>query len=427
MAGVDDSADQNGISKAEMKEEEQQIQTDDHNDDVVMEEEKVDDEGLRVDGYDVIICGTGLIQSILASALSRAGKRILHCDGNELYGELHSVVSLSNWMDHLKHPSSSSSTNQNLVDTEWSLPSEGALVDLQIHSYGESMEDLLLEEGLSVSTPYGHGVVKSISNINSSDVGGSVAIQLQNWKLANDSHVTVYYGIPDNNTDDQGYSNYVTKLLESRETVIANHTLQRRALMTQKRNFYMDLTPGLIFASGNAVQGLVQSSVAEYCEFKNMLGLYIFGELPKNNNHDKTKNQVLSRVPCSKGDVFATKLLTPAEKRRLMKVLQLASDFAIAQTATNASVNDNNKEEDDTDKDKQDEKEESISSLNERQLQQGKTNRCCLLERQEYCLLSLQRVEYNSQGHMHAEVKGWCHHHRLTSYGGKVQHLHGRC
>ena len=39
----------------------------------------------------------------------------------------------------------------------------------------------------------------------------------------------------------------------------------------------------------------------------------------------------LSRVPCSKGDVFQTKLLSPVEKRRLMKFLQLASDYAVAE------------------------------------------------------------------------------------------------
>ena len=37
------------------------------------------------DEYDVIICGTDLIQSILSSALSRAGKKVLHCDGKYFY------------------------------------------------------------------------------------------------------------------------------------------------------------------------------------------------------------------------------------------------------------------------------------------------------------------------------------------------------
>eukprot|EP00985_Skeletonema_marinoi_P015979 scaffold8440_cov68-Skeletonema_marinoi.AAC.2 len=44
------------------------------------------------DVYDVIICGTDLIQSILSSALSRVGKKVLHCDGNDWYGGFDAVL-----------------------------------------------------------------------------------------------------------------------------------------------------------------------------------------------------------------------------------------------------------------------------------------------------------------------------------------------
>ncbi len=42
--------------------------------------------------YDVVLCGTDLVQSILSSALSRAGKRVLHVDGSEWYGGLDAVL-----------------------------------------------------------------------------------------------------------------------------------------------------------------------------------------------------------------------------------------------------------------------------------------------------------------------------------------------
>lgn len=37
--------------------------------------------------FDVVIEGTGLIQSLLAAALSRCGKTVLHLDRNPYYGE----------------------------------------------------------------------------------------------------------------------------------------------------------------------------------------------------------------------------------------------------------------------------------------------------------------------------------------------------
>lgn len=42
-----------------------------------------------------------------------------------------------------------------------------------------------------------------------------------------------------------------------------------------------------------------------------------------------TPRLALSRVPCSKADVFGTKLLTPLEKRRLMRFLLFASDWGL--------------------------------------------------------------------------------------------------
>ena len=60
----------------------------------VSEEALLDEEGLRVQGYDVILCGTGLTQSILAAALARAGKSILHCDNNDFYGDMDAVLPL---------------------------------------------------------------------------------------------------------------------------------------------------------------------------------------------------------------------------------------------------------------------------------------------------------------------------------------------
>lgn len=36
--------------------------------------------------YDVIILGTGIVESLLSCALSRGGKKVLHIDQNQFYG-----------------------------------------------------------------------------------------------------------------------------------------------------------------------------------------------------------------------------------------------------------------------------------------------------------------------------------------------------
>ena len=152
------------------------------------------------------------------------------------------------------------------------------------------------------------------------------------------------------------------------------------------RGFCFDLTPGLLFAAGDAVECLVKSGVSEYLEFKSLRvsagartefvavprsevrspccrrahahvcplacqGLHLFMEeeargvrRPKAGHNGSGRGRgggagagdepraklVLHRVPCSKGDVFRSKLLSPVDKRRLMKFLQLIADYGTA-------------------------------------------------------------------------------------------------
>ncbi|KAH7037457.1 GDP dissociation inhibitor-domain-containing protein [Microdochium trichocladiopsis] len=51
-------------------------------------------ESLGDEPWDVVICGTGLQQSLLALALSRSDKRVLHLDPNDYYGDLEAALSL---------------------------------------------------------------------------------------------------------------------------------------------------------------------------------------------------------------------------------------------------------------------------------------------------------------------------------------------
>lgn len=64
--------------------------------------------------WDVVICGTGLQQSLLALSLSRSGKNILHIDPNEYYGGAEAAFSLQeadSWVASLSGPATSSTRN----------------------------------------------------------------------------------------------------------------------------------------------------------------------------------------------------------------------------------------------------------------------------------------------------------------------------
>jgi RAB protein geranylgeranyltransferase component A len=275
-----------------------------------------DDEGLLLH-YDVILCGTGLVQSMLASALTRAGKSVLHCDGNNYYGEYDAVVSRSfDWEQ---------SQEENLGKDAFALRPRARI---QLHST-ETLKHVPILVGTELSTPFGIGDIVSLGN--------SVAVQLKAWTLANGTSPILYVGIP----SDVPWEDYLQLHMTP------TRLLQAQQLLEQQRDFAFDLTPFLLYASGPAVQALLTSGVAEYMEFKPLEGLLWY-------------NGVLSRVPCSKGDVFGTSLLSPLEKRRLMKFLQLTLDYATAQQQKDTV---------------QDESETTaaVQSLNENHLNQGRS------------------------------------------------------
>jgi RAB protein geranylgeranyltransferase component A len=287
-----------------------------------------DEEGLLTK-YDVVVCGTGLVQSILASALARAGKSVLHCDAQGYYGELDAVLSLP----YIQHGEVWNDRPEPNVDAS---PERLPLSKphLMLHST-HTLTTVTLEVGTPVITPYGPGVVKELS-------ASKVVISLNAWTLANGASPSLYVGIPDGL--EEKVETYLATSCQIRPTILV-HT--EKLLQQSSRSFAIDITPSLIFGSGAAVLGFLISNVSEYVEFKPIEGMLWFDGKAS-----------LSRVPCSKGDVFGTKLLNPLEKRKLMKFLQLVMDYATSEQAA---------------QEEQVSAAEEVQSLNERQLNQGRS------------------------------------------------------
>lgn len=315
-----------------------------------------DEEGLLL-SYDVILCGTGLVPSILASALTRAGQSVLHCDGNDYYGEYDAGVSLAfQFPQKAQQQQQQQHQHGEEEEEEEENEEEKKLHDaFQLHPKAcvrlestETLTDVSLKVGMEVSTPYGVGHVISLPMSETDTTKSGVAIRLNEWTLANgtsssSSSPTLYMGIQQ----------------DARERPLNHHNitplrlLRARQLLEQQRYFALDLNPSLLFASGPAVQALLKSHVADYMDFKSLEGLLWYD------------GSALSRVPCSKGDVFSTTLLSPLEKRRLMKFLQLTLDYATAQQQQH--------QQEEGDQDSADTSESIVQSLNEIHLNQGRS------------------------------------------------------
>ena len=445
----------------------------------------LDEEGLSKSGYDVVICGTGLVQSILASALARAGKSVLHCDGNDHYGELDAVLSLDHMAEWAqKHTPDDGSDSKASVTTgpsimeshpgneqthansQLPLSDQEVIIDLDpaggcaglvVHSCSSLSPSLpmpecdLLRIGTEVMTDLGEGQVVAMPT----ETSPQLTVSLANDKLStanadsdssstNDdddddenkqtedvdnhdkeevaqptrekSNSVAHFGFTDNDQFDDAQS--ITTYYQRNHNIWTKSAKLREDILHKwGRSFALDLTPGLIYATGDAVNGLIKSGVADYLEFKSAEAIYLLMEpngggnsgrkqprsaarttrirQKRGDNKAATEDAVtavamtspdlqLSRVPCSKGDVFQTKLLSPVEKRRLMKFLQLASDYAISVETAKAGNEerpgsaDGDAEEmgENSGGDRQAEESaeaDNIQSLNERQLLQGRS------------------------------------------------------
>jgi len=91
-----------------------------------------DEEGLKVNGYDLILLGTGLVNSILSAAASKAGKTVLHLDKNDFYGGdfYNSSNSLSSFIKHYTEATRSTSFSELKEPT---LQAVDNIIDFYVH------------------------------------------------------------------------------------------------------------------------------------------------------------------------------------------------------------------------------------------------------------------------------------------------------
>uniref|UniRef100_A0A1I7UXD1 Rab proteins geranylgeranyltransferase component A n=1 Tax=Caenorhabditis tropicalis TaxID=1561998 RepID=A0A1I7UXD1_9PELO len=88
----------------------------------------------------------------------------------------------------------------------------------------------------------------------------------------------------------------------------------------QMRRFSIDLVPKVLLSKGNMVQTLCDSQVSHYAEFKLVNRQLCPSESPE--------RITLNPVPCSKGEIFQSSVLTMLEKRALMKFITFCTHWS---------------------------------------------------------------------------------------------------
>lgn len=332
--------------------------------------------------YDVIICGTDLCQSILSSALSRAGKKVLHCDGNDWYGGFDAVLYGGSTLDCFI---------ESCLDNQQREEEEGAAKKTE-HEISNRVESDEGNDSLRLLPKEKYASLKLHSQ--------TVIVQEDDDKIAAADDVATSDDTAQPTIENLSLQNDATNNTQNISQISDNNTTAIDDSNDHLDGFSLDISPCLLYASGDAVEGLVKSGVSDYLEFKSVEGLFVImaeddsstssarrGNRNRNKSGDTNgssgnvkaneKPLISYRVPMSKSDVFRSKLLSPVDKRRLMKFLQLITDYGMAMASQNndeeageqSSPPDTSNQSIDTTSNMGD---DVIQSVNERRLHRGR-------------------------------------------------------
>ena len=363
---------------------------------------ETDEEGLQKH-YDVILCGTGLIQSILAAALARQGYSCLHVDSDDVYGALEAVWTydkLHEWQQRRwcrEVPAPTVTSTRAAPDIAVDIPflydhqDSGMLAGLEFHTvYPSTTNTTAFTISSLVQTPLGNGRITAIDpssvqvtldnppltlplqpcpqppceNVGSEATESSTA-SIRDPSISNTLGI-LEFALPANVNNEAGEREPEPSL---EDHLKSHHGIIPRLPQILQRTLW-DLSFMSIFANGPAVHTLLESNVAEYLEFKSVEGLLWW---------DSAMDDLVP-VPCAKNHVFTSRLVaSPMEKRKLMKVLSLFMDYGTTTAIASAqeeqgSVDDPMNTSTQYNNDKNDgDKEVLVQSLNERHLNQGRS------------------------------------------------------
>lgn len=162
--------------------------------------------------YDVIVVGTGLVESIVAAAAARIGKQVLHIDKNKYYGQHWATFNYDDVQQWLAEQ-----------DVDVATPSRNPEGNLKFLGTEESK--------------------RLITDVRQEWYAGVIAKPKENKKS-------------DEDTPDEG---------PTTETLTAEETKAKLASFSRK--FNIDLAPKLLFFKGPMVDNLIKSQVSRYLEF----------------------------------------------------------------------------------------------------------------------------------------------------------------
>jgi len=270
------------------------------------------------DSFQVVVVGTGLVESIVAAAAARNGQTVLHIDTAGYYGgdfASFSLEGLNRWIRDQQHDGEQPDPDAAAADPDAAASSSGKTLP----ELGDGEEYLDL------------GNFKTVDNTQETwDIDNQENEDVPDEKDAGDKTEATEKDLTAHSEDGAQESPVESKQEESKP----EKKWSKEELLKESRRFNIDLTPRLLYARGSMVELLISSNISRYTEFKSVT---------------RVLTQIegrLEHVPSSRADVFGTKHISVVEKRILMKFLSAVNQKEdIAVDSENKSFRDFLKQE----------------------------------------------------------------------------------
>ncbi|EDO49686.1 predicted protein, partial [Nematostella vectensis] len=293
--------------------------------------------------YDAIVLGTGLPEAVVAAALSRIGLKVLHLDRNDYYSSQWASFTFDGLLKWIQRNQKKQNPVQDKKQTDpITLEKEATekdkigdeRTDQENETGNKEITDIApcVRDNVTAAFPAMHG---SLAQNENNEITGESAAETTFCLHENVSEESTI--VDDSTQIEQGAGNNVSvtqpgSQIDEAETSspsVASFPIsrpQRRAkpavnsdmtysdLEPYHRQFNIDLAPKLLLSRGALVESLISANISHYAEFKAVNQILTFLE------------GSMEAVPCSRSDVFSSKLIPVIEKRLLMKFLTFCLD-----------------------------------------------------------------------------------------------------
>jgi len=263
------------------------------------------------DHFEVVVLGTGLVESTVAAAAARLGHTVLHVDTAGYYGGEYASFTLEGLSQWISGDSTGKRNQPSLND-------ESCDETTPAPAMGEDESLMGLADFKTVVNICEKWYVPDKIPTETSDQTKTEENAPHDHEKSDDTDTKKTAS--DENVESEGEDPIEGRKTASRLTDGSTSSVEtcrksdeqkwsKEMLLKESRRFNIDLAPRLLYARGSMVELLISSNISRYTEFKSITR--VLTQIDGRIEH----------VPSSRADVFGTKHISVVEKRILMKFL----------------------------------------------------------------------------------------------------------